>query len=1127
MHTLLNDRWEFVKLHIDSTVEEARNAEWKPVDLPHDWLIAQTEDLYETADAWYRRSLFIAHSNDGNCRRLRFDGVYMDCDVLVNETRVCSHAYGYTAFDADLTDCLHDGENEILVHIRHRSPNTRWYSGSGIYRDVELITVPECHFVPDSLYVVSRREDNGWKVTVRTELAGDIQKKKWSVRLSDAKGNIIYTETRPATEITAEGTNVQEITFCTDQVKEWSLEERNLYTLTYAVDGEEEHTRIGFRRTEFDPDKGFFLNGKHVKLKGVCLHHDLGLLGSAFHEKAAARQLRIMQEMGVNALRTSHNPPAAKMLDLCDEMGLLVIDEAFDMWERPKTEYDYARFFPEHEAEDVASWVRRDRNHASVIMWSVGNEIYDMFADDRGREVLRMLKEQVLSHDPDENAKVTFGSNYMPWEGAQKGAEIVKIPGYNYGEKLYQEHHETHPDWVIYGSETASILASRGIYHFPADTPIMSEEDLQCSDLGNSNTSWGAKDMRHCIVDDLNTPYSMGQFIWSGIDYIGEPTPYHTRNCYFGQADTACFPKDVYYLFQSLWTEKKMLHIGIHWDWNPGQLIDVRVMSNCASAELFLNGSSLGKKDIVLSDPEQCCPSWQVKYVPGILLAVGYDENGNKIAEDCRVTPDNAKKIVLKAEDTVLKADSHDLTFVEITAEDQNGNPVQNANNRIHVTVNGEGTLLGMDNGDSTDPDPYQTDSRQLFSGKLLAMIGAGERTGTVTIRAESDGLETAELTLDVIQAEKIPGQTRTMTIGITERKAESYIRKIEIIPLDGTVMNPQKKTLEFAWKTLPEGKNEQNLVWKIVNRNGIISPCATVKNEKDRILVSAEGDGEIWLRASYNNGREHPTVLSHIELKAEGIGMPVLDPYQEISAGLYDFSEGEIGSGNEKGIAFARDGRSMVGFSNIDFGPIGTDVLTLPIFALDSDLHEIEMYMGTDREHLELRETLKYKKPSIWNVYQSETYHLPERLTGVRTVAFAMKEKVHLKSLIFEKQSKAYLKHNAADADEIYGDSYIVEGTAVKRIGNNVSLTWKNMDFGETTEHELKIEAETPLDQNAITIRMTNILGETDNSIAIFSGKNRHEQTFKVRTTRSVTDVTFVFLPGSNIDLYNVCFIK
>ena len=249
--------------------------------------------------------------------------------------------------------------------------------------------------------------------------------------------------------------------------------------------------------------------------------------------------------MGVNAIRTSHNPPARKFLDLCDKLGFLVDDEAFDMWEMPKTPYDNARFFPDTWKEDVASWVRRDRCHPSVVMWSIGNEIYDMHASQRGQMWTRSLMEEVRKHDS-RHAVVTFGSNYMPWDGAQQCADIVKVPGYNYAEKYYETHHRAHPDWVIYGSETGSHLQSRGIYHFPMDANILSEEDLQCSALLNSMTSWGTQNLQKMLVDDALTSYSMGQFIWSGIDYIGEPTPYHTRNCYFGQADTACFPKDSY-----------------------------------------------------------------------------------------------------------------------------------------------------------------------------------------------------------------------------------------------------------------------------------------------------------------------------------------------------------------------------------------------------------------------------------------------------------------------------------------------------------------------------------------------------------------------------------------------------
>jgi beta-galactosidase len=612
MTRLINGGWEFLKLPNGSSITDAKSSSgWVPVDLPHDWLIWQADNLYESADAWYRRSIRMDADLPPVCL-IHFDGVYMDCDILLNDEVIDSHAYGYTAFTTDLSSRLHPGMNEVMVHIRHQSPNSRWYSGSGIFRDVTLLFLPESHIVPDSFYIVESKDDETWNIAVTAETAGgsDIP---FQFDLLDRELNTAATVCGRSS-----GSSVSAVLHLPD-AHLWSVSSPYLYTLRWQYGEQTGVRKIGIRSIRMDPDSGLYINNESIKLKGVCLHHDLGALGAAFHEKAARRQLKLMQEMGVNALRTSHNPPAEKMLDLCDELGILVVDEAFDMWERSKTEFDYARFFPTWEERDVASWIRRDRCHPSVIMWSIGNEIYDVYADIRGAEVTQMLKEQVEFHDPARHAAVTFGCNYMPWEGGQRCADILKTAGYNYGENLYATHHRQHPDWVIYGSETGSILSSRGVYHFPIEKPIMSEADLQCSALGNSNTSWGASDLRHMIVDDLNCPYSMGQFIWSGIDYIGEPTPYHTRSCYFGQADTACFPKDPYYLFQSIWGTAPVLHIGVTWDWNPGQLIDIPVMTNCAAAELFLNGESLGRKTVDLSDGDQCLPLWKTAYIPGVL----------------------------------------------------------------------------------------------------------------------------------------------------------------------------------------------------------------------------------------------------------------------------------------------------------------------------------------------------------------------------------------------------------------------------------------------------------------------------------------------------------------------------
>lgn len=1114
---LLNDGWRFVKLPLGSSLSDAKaSPDWREVRLPHDWLIWQADDLYESADAWYRRTLTLPADQE-KVTLLRFDGVYMDCDVLLNGEVLASHAYGYTAFDVDLSGKLRAGENEILVHIRHQSPNSRWYSGSGIYRDVRLARLPKTHMVPDSLYTIMRPVEDGWEIRAQMETTGDGE---ISFRLLDPSEMAVAEADAEAREGRAEA--VLRIR----GGETWSPAHPRLYTLEYRMGLQREACRIGLRTLRFDPDSGFWINGERLKLRGVCNHHDLGALGAAFHPEAARRQLRILRDMGVNALRTSHNPPARQLLDICDEMGILVDDEVLDMWERPKTTYDYARFFSEHEAEDVASWVRRDRNHACVIMWSIGNEIYDMFADMRGTEVTRMLMEQVRAHDPARHAEVTFGSNYMPWEGAQRCAEVVKIPGYNYAEKFYDQHHAAHPDWVIYGSETASVLSSRGIYHFPMDKTILSDVDLQCSSLGNSVSSWGAQNLAKMIVDDLNNPYSMGQFIWSGMDYIGEPTPYHTRSCYFGQVDTAGFPKDSYYLFQSLWTEKPMVHIGIHWDWNSGQMIDIRAMSSCPAVELRLNGRSLGVQKLNHRDPAHCLGIWKVPYEAGRLEAFGLDESGREICRDVRHSFGDTASLRVTAEKETLRADGNDLTFVTVEAMDRDGNPVANARDRVMVRVAGGGALLGMDNGDPSDTDAYKGCTKRLFGGKLALIVGSNGQEEPVEIVLRTTAGVTAALRL-----ETAPSASRSacpvMEIPYTEASAEIPIRRVEILPLDGQEMNPDKPELRFAWHAWPENATAFDLEWQVTTATGIPAPCAEIIPEKDGIRVRARGDGEIWLRALYGNAVDHhPEQISQMELRIRGMGQVGLDPCEFISAGLYDLSDGEIGAGNEKGIAFARDsGDSMVGFSGLDFGRDGSDRVTLSIFTLNDDPYDLRLYDGHPGQGGRLITTLRYQKKSIWNVYQEETYTLPERLTGLHTLCFVAEHKFHFKGFRFERQNRAFAWQRAGEADALYGDSFRREGSAVLDIGNNVTLVWEEMDFGPGGKTHVTVEGRTPLETNAISLRMENAAGDSQTEVLPFSGTEKGQQTFKVTALPGVNRVSLVFLPGCQFDLYGFRF--
>ena len=1118
MRTLINDQWYFAKLPAGSGMKEAEKAAFTPVDLPHDWLIWQ-DDLYETADAWYRRTIELPENHEPVVM-IRFDGVYMDCDVLLNGEVLYTHPYGYTAYDVRLDGKLTPGKNELAVHIRHRSPNSRWYSGSGIYRDVYLVTLPENHMIPDGLSLKeTHSEESGWNLAITAETAGNPE--EFECVLQDRNGNTICR-----TEGIAEDGAIR-TTLNAGKGRAWSPEDPYLYTLTLIYGKQTEVRKIGLRSVFADPEKGLVLNGVKTRLKGVCLHHDLGALGAAFHEKAAKRQLQLMKDMGVNAVRTSHNPPAEKWLDLCDEMGILVVDEAFDMWERPKTEYDYARFFPEWYQKDVASWIRRDRCHPSVIMWSVGNEIYDMHADERGTEVTRLLRDEVRKHDPEYHAYVTFGCNYMPWAGGQRCADEVDIVGYNYGEKYYEAHHRAHPKWIIYGSETASILSSRGIYHFPMKQSIMSDADLQCSALGNSNTSWGADSLCRLITEDLHHPFSLGQFIWSGIDYIGEPTPYHTRSCYFGQADTACFPKDAYYLFRSFWKEEKMIHIGTYWDWNRGQMIDVPVMTNCYEAELFLNGESCGKQKPDYGRMDQCLPVWHLMFRPGTLTARGYDEQGRVICEESRCTPGETARFALTCEEPSLQADGWDLAFVKVSAEDSNGNPVENARDRIKITVSGGGMLIGTDNGDSTDPDSYKADCRRLFSGKLLLIIRSNGKKENVVIHVTGNNGIYAEITIPVQNAEK--------------QKGISFVQKAYDIPLDeivparrldiraagSTRLTVQEPECRFEYRILPTEAGKVPVTWEVTNAAGIVSPYVKIREENGQVTVRAEGDGHYYLRGLCGGTGEGCDFISQIEFTAEGTGNPSLDPYAYVSAGLYDLHEGNIGTGNEKGIAFDRNSESMIGFSRVDFGKTGSDTVTADIFALNDDPYDIELLAcGADRkEHLV--SVLHYEKKSIWNVYQPETWKLPERLTGLQTLKFRMRDKVHMKGFVFEKQVNAYLFHPAGSADQLYGDCFEKAGNTVRKIGNNVTLAWNEMDFGGEKEVALEIEGKTPLEVNTISIRITNQAGKEYDTAAEFSGKGAGKQRFILRVPEGSCTVSFVFLPGSSFDFSGFRFYK
>ncbi|MGO4532756.1 glycoside hydrolase family 2 TIM barrel-domain containing protein [Paenibacillus sp. 2TAF8] len=1225
---------------------------FEAVEFPHDWLIYNTLDLYENSIGWYRKT-FEYTKDEQQQVLLCFDGVYMDSSVYVNGHFVGEWKYGYSAFEHEITNALVDGDNEILVKVVHQSPNSRWYSGAGIYRNVWLKTRSRNHIETDGIYVSMQQQQDGWQIEVDTELCLELNQRTQLVHTILYNGEVIassqaeivangtkgvdyqnmnntslntktnagintstnlstntgtdtctststninakadtdpdelpeltaHTHVHPHAKVTANSySNSQRLNVLHPHL--WSPETPHLYDLVTELrlisDDRHEQViesvqqRIGFKQVRLDAREGFYLNGVKMKLNGVCEHHDLGALGTAFNVTALRRRFVLLKEMGVNAIRTAHNMPAKEFMELADEMGMLVVSEAFDMWERAKTPYDYARFFPEWSYRDVRSWVRRDRNRVSLIMWSIGNEIYDTHADERGQEVTRMLMAYVQEFDPKGNARVTIGSNYMPWENAQKCADIVKLAGYNYAEKYYDQHHAEHPDWIIYGSETSSVVQSRGIYHFPYEQPVLDDDDEQCSALGNSTTSWGAKSPEYCIIAERDHPYSLGQFLWTGFDYIGEPTPYHTKNSYFGQLDTATFPKDPYYIYQAAWTDYKkspMVHIFPYWDFSPGQIIDVRVCSNAPKIELQLNGETVGTYDIDHAHGTQLSGWWKVPFEEGELKAIAYDEHGAVIATDVQRSFSDAKKVLLQADRQELQTGGKDLIFVEITVEDEAGHPVHNANNRVHVKVTGPGRLLGLDNGDSTDYDPYKGLSRRLFSGKLMAIIGSTNEAGTIQIEVSSEGVEGVTATFESTVADEgresvtmdangkgreRGGQFHTDTAYalnskqpvfmtneelpvLTGNAKEIPLRKIEIISESGQVLDPVNPEVIVTAKLYPENTSYRDLEWSVVNDAGIVSNIAKVEvispgtgdvpgsqgiNVDGKIhvvRVSAMGDGAFRLRATSKNGTDKTKLISQLEFKAEGLGTAYKDPYGFISGGLYDYTKGDVGNGNERGVATSRDSETHVGFHNIDFGPYGSDTITIPIFALSSETYFIQIWEGIPGEEGSVMiADVVYDKESIWNVYQEETYRLSKRLSGITSICFVLKQKIHIKGFTFERQSRAFEQNAAASCDHLYGDTFTVEGRRVEGIGNNVSLEFEQMDFTSEGAPKLVIYGASAIDKNTIHIRFSGADGQSNQLVEFTQSEGYEERTFELEPVYGEQKVTFIFLPGSQFD--------
>ena len=759
----------------DGEKTSVNDASWRLLNLPHDWSIEGkfSKDNPATPEGgalpggigWYRKTFTVPAASKGKLVYIDFDGVYQKSDVWVNGHHLGFRPNGYISFRYELTPYLNfGGKNTIAVKVDNSvQPNSRWYSGSGIYRNVWLVTTNKIAIDHWGTYVTTTDVSSKsalvhLKIHIKNHTGKPAKAGLYSVIYDEA--NKVVAHTVSPLEIADTSENVEQDIKITKPLL-WSTERPYLYKIVTSITQHDEFedkgydtytTPLGIRYFNFDADKGFTLNGKPMKILGVCDHHDLGSLGAAVNTRALERQLQMLKAMGCNGIRTSHNPPAPELLDLCDKMGFIVMDEAFDCWEWKKATFDYHLYFKEWHKRDLEDQILRDRNHPSVMIWSIGNEI----PQQSDTSALRIAPELAgIVHSLDTTRPITT-ANDNPGKNnkiIQSGA--IDLIGYNYHEFDYAKFHDRYPGKKFIATETTSGLETRGHYDMPSDSirvwPSRYDKpftdgnpDNSVSAYDNVRPAWGST---HEATWKVMKKYDFlsGMFIWTGFDYLGEPTPYSwpSRSSYFGIIDLAGFPKDVYYMYQSEWTDKTVLHIFPHWNWEPGKTVDVWAFYNHADeVELYLNGKSVGIKKKTGDDLHVM---WRLKYEPGTLKAVSR-KNGKIVLTQEIHTAGKPTKIELIADRKNIKADGKDLSFITVKILDKDGNVVPDAANLVNFKINGEAFIAGVDNGDPVSHDSFKVDYRKAFNGLALAIVQAKEKAGNITFTASSKGLQSATI---------------------------------------------------------------------------------------------------------------------------------------------------------------------------------------------------------------------------------------------------------------------------------------------------------------------------------------------------------------------------------------------
>lgn len=780
-----NSDWSF---HLnDSIVDKdtiGTHTQWRVLNLPHDWSIEGEFDEKSPAGygggalngglGWYKKTFNIDTEDSTKITSITFDGVYRNSEVWINGYYLGKRPNGYIGFQYEISPYLNygDKDNEIIVKVDNsKQPNSRWYSGSGIFRNVWLETTNKLRVTQWGTYITTPK--------VTTEKASIQIETTIQSQNSDSKKAIVTTTLfKEDTKLTSVIQNITIAANTSQTIKQvaqvetpilWSVETPELYTAVTEVSVEgkivdQYKTNFGIRSFKFDADKGFILNGKQVKIKGVCMHHDLGPLGAAINTRAIERQLEILKEMGVNGIRTTHNPPAPELLDLCDKMGFIVMDEAFDMWKKAKTKYDYATDWDQWHKKDLVDQLLRDRNHASVFMWSIGNEIPEQWNEsgvkiakelaaitrqyDKTRPITAAMNPPINMNIDDVNLQFKEASVQY---NAIAASGILDIIGYNYAHQTYEYHQKNFPGIPFIATETTSALETRGYYDVNSDSikkwPVRWDLKFTEGNPGNTVSAydqvqapWGSTHEATWKIIKKHD-YLSGMYIWTGFDYIGEPTPYEwpSISSYFGIVDLAGFPKDVYYMYQSEWTDKTVLHIFPHWNWKADQNVDVwAYYNNADEVELFLNGKSAGVRS---KKGEDLHVMWKVPFQPGTLKAISR-KNGKTILETEIKTAGNPALLKLTADRSTIKADGNDLSFVTVDILDTKGILVPQANNEIHFSVKGNGKIVGVCSGDPVSHESFKGNKHTALNGKCLVIIKSTNESGRIELTAEGKGIQ-------------------------------------------------------------------------------------------------------------------------------------------------------------------------------------------------------------------------------------------------------------------------------------------------------------------------------------------------------------------------------------------------